>query len=441
MKEKTVYIESLGCNKNTVDSEIILSILKKKGYSRIGEPDKAAFVIINSCAFIDAAKQETIDTVFELAEKKRPEAKLIVAGCFSQLYHREIVKEMPEVDAVIGTGNLETVINTVEGRTTGKYFPESTVLPKHFSEYGGRTELLTPAGCAYIKISEGCSRNCSFCLIPRIKGRLRSRNTDDIVEEARQLEKMGVKELIITSQDTLRFGSDRSEKESLSSLIQNLLSETGIPFFRLLYLRPDRELIRNLDIFSNNRVVPYLDIPLQHVSKKILQLMRRDGDYHSYREMVAEIRKNIPHAVLRSTFIVGFPGETEEEFTMLLDFIQEIRFNHLGVFAFSPQEHTDAAVLPMMVNKRTAEKRREAVLALQKNISKEILSEERGKSFPVLIEESIEGEHISLGRSYHFAPEVDGLFVVRSTKRIEPGSLIRAQVTHAGDYDLFGMAV
>jgi len=441
MKEKTVYIESLGCNKNTVDSEILLSILKKKGYSRTGDPDKAVFVIVNTCAFIDAAKQETIDTVFELAGKKSPEAKLIVAGCFSQLYHREIVKEMPEVDAVIGTGNLEAIINAVEGGITGKYFPESMVLPKRFNEYGGRTELLTPAGYAYIKISEGCSRNCSFCLIPRIKGRLRSRNTADIVEEATQLEKMGVKELIITSQDTLRFGSDRSEKESLSSLIQSLLSETGIPFFRLLYLRPGRELIRNLDIFSNNRVVPYLDIPLQHVSKKILQLMHRDGDYYSYREIIAEIRKKIPHAVLRSTFIVGFPGETEEDFTMLLDFMQEIRFNHLGVFVFSPQEHTDAAVLPMMVDEKTAEKRREAVFALQKNISKEMLSEERGKTFPVLIEENIEEEHISLGRSYHFAPEVDGLFVVHSNTWIEPGSLIRALVTHTGDYDLFGMAV
>ncbi len=441
MNAKTVYIESLGCNKNTVDSEIILSILKKRGYTKTGRPDEAAIVIVNSCAFIDAAKQETIDTVFEIAGKKAPDAKLIVAGCFSQLYHREIEEEMPEVDAIIGTGNLKAIIDAVESRASGRYFPESTELPKRFNEYGSRTELLTPAGYAYIKISEGCSRNCSFCLIPRIKGNLRSRSIAVIVEEAKQLEKMGVKELILTSQDTLRYGSDLSEKESLSLLIKSLLLETDIPVLRLLYLRPGKELIRNLDIFSDSRVAPYLDIPLQHVSKRILQLMRRNGDYDTYRDIITRIRKQIPHAVLRSTFIVGFPGETEEDVTRMLNFIREIRFNHLGVFVFSPQEHTDAAGLPMNVDEKTAKKRKEAVLALQKNISKEILTEERGKTFSVLIEENIEGEYISLGRSYHFAPEVDGLFVVRSDKRIEPGDLIHAKVTHAGEYDLFGTAV
>ncbi len=438
MKEKTVYIESLGCNKNTVDSEIILSILKRRGYTRTRRPDEAAFVIINTCAFIDAAKQETIDTIFELAEEKKPEAKLIVSGCFSQLYHREIEEEMPEVDAVIGNGNLETIIDAVEGRGPGKFLPASIELPEYFNEYGRRTELLTPAGYAYIKISEGCSRNCSFCLIPRIKGKLRSRNTAAIVEEAKQLEKSGMKELILTSQDTLRYGSDLPEKESLPSLVQSLLSETGIPIIRLLYLRPGRELIRNLDIFTDDRVAPYLDISLQHVSKKILQLMHRDGDFGTYRDIIAQARQNIPHAVLRSNFIVGFPGESREDFALLLDFIREIRFNHVGVFVFSPQEHTDAAGIAMTVDERTAELRKEAVYALQKDISKEILAEELGKTFSVLIEENIEEEHISLGRSYHFAPEVDGLFVMRSNRRIEPGSLVRARVTHTGEYDLFG---
>jgi len=441
MKEKTVYIESLGCNKNTVDSEIILSILKKRGYTRTDRPNEAVFVIVNTCAFIDEAKQETIDTIFDLAAKKTKEAKLIVSGCFSQLYHREIEEKMPEVDAVIGTGNLETIIDAVEGRSARKYFPKSTKLPKRFNEYGSRTELLTPKGYAYIKISEGCNRNCSFCLIPRIKGRLRSRRTAVIVEEAKQLEKMGVKELILTSQDTLRYGSDLVKKEDLASLIKTLLSETGIPIIRLLYLRPGRELIRNLDIFTDSRVVPYLDIPLQHVSKKILQLMRRDGDYGTYHDIIAQVRQNIPHAVLRSTFIVGFPGETEEDFSMLLDFMREIRFNHLGVFAFSPQEHTNTANLTATVDEKTAEIRKEAILALQKDISKEILAQEMGKTFTVLVEECIEGEPISFGRSYHFAPEVDGLFVVQSNKGIEPGSLVRAQVTHVGEYDLYGDAI
>jgi len=436
--EKTYFIESLGCNKNIVDSEIIMTLLKERGYRRVEKPEDADRIIVNTCAFIDEAKQEAIDTILALSRMKRQHARLVVTGCFPQIYSVEIEKQMPEVDTITGSGNLSAVVDAIDSDGEQKSFPHSRTIPDRYTA-ARRTDFITLRGFAYQKISEGCSRSCSFCLIPHIKGRMRSRSIGEILDEIRDLEQRGVKELILTSQDTLSYGLDFEERSSLKELLRRITGETAIPLIRLLYLRPATALLGILDLFENRRILPYFDIPIQHVSKKILKNMNREGDSRYYEKVIGRIRDRIPHAVFRTTLITGFPGEGEEEFEELLGFVERIKFNHVGVFTYSPQRETRASALRDRVKGRIAEERREVILARQREISHSLLEAETGKSFDVLIEERVQGEDLYLGRSYHFAPEVDGLFVVRTATELGPGSLVKAKVTAADDYDLHGI--
>ena len=436
-KVKKVYLESLGCNKNTVDSEIMLSILKEKGFERTNSPEDASAIIVNTCAFIDPAKEEAISAILELGRRKREGARLIVAGCLPQIHHRAALDELPEVDAVVGVGNLEALLEAVEHNGTGERdFPSSRFIGDSYREYAAGRELFTPPGYAYLKISEGCSRACSFCIIPAIRGKLRSRAPDSIVEEAKQLEKKGVRELVLTSQDTLGYGLDIGA--GLDRLVERLLSETGISLIRLLYLRPGNELLRALGVFENERVLRYFDIPVQHVSKKVLRDMNRGGDHDEYIGMVDTLRTRFEDAVLRTTLIVGFPGEGAAEFELLQAFVEEARFDHLGVFLFSPQEGTAAFSFKGRVGKKTAEERKKRLLELQRGISRERLSRSVGRDFEVLVEERVAGKNLYLGRSRHFAPEVDGVFVLESARELRPGDLVWARVTRSDDYDLHG---
>jgi len=439
--DKVIYLRSLGCNKNTVDSEVILTLLKKKGYRLTQTPEEASRIIVNTCAFIDDAKEEAIDNILELSVYKKNGAKLIVSGCLPQLYHREILNELPEVDAVVGIGNLESILDAVNAPDTKRDFPESREIGCGYREYGMREELLTLPGYAYVKISEGCSMECSFCLIPKIKGKMRSRLPNNIVEEVRALQQKGIQEVILTSQDTLYYGRDLGIPYGLKSLIEELLKGTNIRFIRTLYLRPSYELFEYINIFKRSGVLPYFDIPIQHVSKNILLSMRRVGDYISLKEIITKIRHYVPEAIIRTTVIVGFPGETEEDFNLLLHFIEEVQFNHLGVFTFSPQRETEAYALKERVPKRIAEERKNTIFEIQREISRRHLRKEVDQVFDVLIEERFKNDPLYLGRSYHFAPEVDGVFLLRSEKEIKPGSIVRAKVTSADDYDLHGVLV
>ncbi len=439
--KKVVYLVSLGCNKNTVDSEIILSLLHEAGYSLTHNPGEASDIIVNTCAFIDDAKEESIDTILELAHYKKRGTRLIVSGCLPQLYSQEILKNMPEVDAVVGVGDISAVVDAVQRTNAQKNFPLSRHLNSEYREYHPRTLFLTSPSSAYMKISEGCSRNCSFCLIPKIKGKMRSRRPSRIIEEAQMLEKKGVSELIITSQDTIRYGDDLQIEGGLRSLMEKLLHETEIRMYRLLYLRPGYRLLENLDIFTHGRVAPYFDIPVQHVSKNILRRMKREGHYEMHMDVVRTIRARVPGAVLRTTLIVGFPGEGSEEFDLLMKFVREAEFDHLGVFTYSPQKGTKSYRMQEVVSKEAAEQRKVRILATQRHVSRSRLMKNIGKVFDVLIEERVEGEKLYLGRSYHFAPEVDGVFVVRSDRRLNPGSIVQALVTSSDDYDLHGMLV
>lgn len=447
--EKCVYLESLGCNKNTVDSEIILSLLRERGYIRTTNPEDASCIIVNTCAFIDDAKRESIDVILGLARYRKAGRRLIVTGCLSQLHPYEIEQELPEVDAIIGVGNLQYVIEAVERPGSPGDYSESRNIPERYREYIQRNEFLTPPGYAYVKISEGCSRACSFCLIPHIKGEHRSRDIEEIIKEVCVLEERGIKEIIITSQDTLSFGEDLGIKNGLKELIYKLLEKTSIPWIRLLYLRPARELLDILEVFEDCRVLPYFDIPIQHASKKILINMNRSGDSTMFLKLIDRVREKLPNAILRTTVMVGFPGEEEEDFQTLLKFIKKVKFHHLGVFVFSPQKETDAYTLKGKVKRAIGERRKKEIMLIQQGISRDLLQRELGKVHDVLIdeilntgvEESTSSESLYLGRSFHFAPEVDGFFLVRSSKPLRPGIIIRAKVTEAECYDLHGIAL
>ncbi|MBN2322705.1 MAG: 30S ribosomal protein S12 methylthiotransferase RimO [Spirochaetes bacterium] len=438
MKNKSVFFLSLGCSRNTVDSETMMTLLERAGHTIVENPKEAEVLVVNTCAFIDEAKQESIDTILALSQKKQPGSRLVVTGCFSQLYHKEILQTMPEVDAVAGIGNLGIIIDTVE-KTGTRDYPQARLIDKGYSEYTVRSRLITKKGYAYLKVSEGCSGSCSFCLIPLIKGPMRSRKSDAVVEDALRLIDLGTKEIVLTSQDTLAYGRDLGMKNGISSLVENILKKTSIERIRVLYLNPHEDLMRILEIFGEDRVLPYFDIPIQHASEKVLASMHRQGGGKYYRELVSRIKERVPGAVFRTGVIVGYPHEREEDFRVLLDFIREVEFNHLGVFVFSPQRETEAAGLGGRVKKRVAEKRRDEVLQLQRTISAKMLAGEIGKFFDVLVEERVQGENIYFGRSYHFAPEVDGVFVLRSEELLEPGSIVKAKVTRADDYDLHGV--
>jgi ribosomal protein S12 methylthiotransferase len=438
---RQIYLRSLGCNKNSVDSEIIMALLGEKGYVMTHDPSEASSIIINTCAFVDEAKEEAIDNIYELSGYKKKGTSIIVTGCFSQMYHKEILKKMPEVDAVIGIGNLNAVVEAVEMPGQKKDFIRSRVIGDSYMEYPARDRLLTLPGYAYLKIADGCSRRCAFCLIPMIRGEQRSREISRIVEEARDLEKKGISEIVLVSQDTLSYGSDLNISNGLKKLIKRLLEGTAVRYFRLLYLRPDPVLLENLDIFEDSRVLPYFDIPVQHASEKILKKMNRPGTPASYSEIMKEIRGRFRESVLRTSVIIGYPGETEEDFNMLLKFLNKNQFDHLGVFSFSPQKGTSAFDLKKRVKPAVIESRKKTVMELQRGISKSRLEENIGMIHEVLIEEKIEDRMLYIGRSFHFAPEVDGVFLVKSHRELKPGCLIRAEVTKADDYDLHGVDV
>jgi ribosomal protein S12 methylthiotransferase len=438
---KTYYIESLGCNKNTVDSEILMTLLRDRGFMRVDSPDLANLIIVNTCAFIDEAKQEAVDTILELSRYRNENVRLIATGCLPQIHAGELLKQMPEVDVVAGAANLQSIIDSLHSHQPTRDLRQSRVAADRYSQRVKRTDFLSDRGFAYLKISEGCSRKCSFCLIPSIRGSLRSRSIDEIVEEALYLEQRGVKEIILTSQDTLSYGDDLGKRYALRDLIERLLESTGNTRFRLLYLRPAETLLQHLDLFDHERIHAYFDIPVQHVSERIIRRMNREGTAGEYESVIDGIRARIPNAVLRTTVITGFPGEEEEDFQNLLEFISRVRFNHVGVFSFSPQRGTAAHALRKRIPLPIAQRRRDEILELQRRISRELMAGEIGTICDVLVEEKVANHSLYFGRSYHFAPEVDGCFLVRCSRERKPGSLVRARVTGSDDYDLSGVEI
>lgn len=436
---KKIGFISLGCPKNQVDSELMIKKLADAGYDMIDTPIGADVVIINTCGFIEAAKKEAIDNILEMAQYKEDGdvGKIIVIGCMAQRYKDEILKEMPEVDAVAGLGINENIVSFVDGVLgEGKKseYPVKTSLP-----LTGERMLTTPSHWAYLKISDGCSNCCAFCAIPQIRGPFRSREMDDIVSEAESLAKQGVKELILIAQDTTRYGWDLYGELKLPELLSRLDKVEGLRWIRLLYCYPDRltdEVLKT--IRDSEKVLHYIDLPLQHASGKVLKDMNRQGDRETLTGLIEKIRSYLPDCVIRTTFITGFPGETDEDFDELSEFIDDIGFDRLGCFAFSPEEGTKAFTMENQVDKDLAEHRGEVLMEQQYEIFMKKQEALVGKTLECVVEDYDGYSDSYAGRTWMDAPEIDSEIRFVSSRDLDIGSFVNVKVTAVNDYDLIG---
>jgi ribosomal protein S12 methylthiotransferase len=414
-KGERVGIISLGCSRNTVDSEKILSEARAKG-ARICAYEKASTVLVNTCAFTQDAKQESIGVILDLIEQKKMGhiKKIVVYGCLSERYPQELRQNLKEVDTFVGIADFK------------KDFDPSL--------------RLTPRHLAYLKISEGCANFCSYCAIPKIKGKLVSRPKRSILEEVKRLESNGVRELVIIGQDITLYGLDKSSKPELVSLLESILKVTRIPWVRLLYLHPKRVTDELLDLMAGEkRIASYVDMPLQHINDRILKLMNRGITRKEILSIVKKIRMRLPEAALRTTFIVGFPSETEEEFNELCDFAREIKFDKLGAFAYSREEGTKAYDFKKQIREITKKRRQDTLMSAQREISEGLLKRKCGQTIDVIVDEDLtKAEGVYLGRTACDAPEVDGVVFLHSKKKLAPGDIITAKISDSYEYDLVG---
>ena len=433
---------SLGCPKNQVDAEHMLAMMDAEGWEIVDYVDGCDVVIVNTCGFIDDAKKEAIENILDMVELKKEGviSKIIVTGCLAQRYKDEIVKEIPEVDAVVGIGANGDIIKTVEevmsGVDTIEKYPPQCELPLE-----GQRILTTPQYWAYLKIGEGCSNRCTYCTIPSIRGNMRSRSMENIIDEAKQLAELGVKELILIAQDTTSYGLDLYGELKLPELLNELCKINSIEWIRLLYCYPDRitdELIETMK--NQEKIVNYIDLPLQHADDKILKAMNRRGDQALIRSVISKLRSEIPDVVIRTTFIVGFPGEGEEEFETLAEFVNEIEFDRLGVFTFSPQESTPAYDMDNQVEDDVKTRRGEVIMQDQYSIMEEKNNEKIGKTYKVVVEDYDGYSDSYTGRTYMDAPEIDGLVKFTSHKDLDIGDFVDVEIFDIEDYDLIGEA-
>ncbi len=434
---------SLGCPKNQVDAEMLIARLEDDGFLFSDMSEGAVdVVIVNTCGFIDEAKREAIENILDAIEMKNDgETKaVVVTGCLSEVYKEEILKEFPEIDAVVGIGSNGDIADicreAVEGNKNS-YFRPKCDLP-----LDGARHLLSPDHWAYLKIAEGCSNRCTYCAIPDIRGDFRSRKEEEIIFEAKQLASSGVKELIVVAQDTTRYGEDLYGEPKLADLLEKLAEIDGIEWIRILYCYPDRINDRLLEVMRDNeKIVHYIDLPLQHADGKVLKLMNRTGDDKTLRELIAKIRSYMPDVVIRTTFITGFPGEGEEEFETLAEFVRDMRFDRLGCFAYSPQEGTPAFSFENQVDEQTKVDRGENIMELQRTIVDEKNEELMGKTVKVFVEEYDGYLDCYVSRSYMDAPEIDTLIYFTSENSYEEGDFVDVMITDIKDYDLVGREI
>ncbi len=439
---KTFTSVRLGCPKNIIDSEVMEALLEERGYRHQSIIDDPRIILVNTCAFIDAAREEAVEEILQAVELKKQGRcdRVVVAGCLVQRYGRELVQELPEVDLFIGTGEVGRIADHLcsmesPGGPESRLFAGS---PDFLMTAALPRRLSTMPASAFIKIAEGCSNRCSYCVIPDIRGAYRSRTMEDILEETQRLAGQGVKELILTAQETTAYGSDLPGKLSLGTLMEGMATVEGIQWIRLLYTHP-----RNCgdDLFDvmarEDKICSYLDIPLQHIDDDILRAMNRHCDSRFIRRVLDRARERVPGIALRTSFIVGFPGERREHFKRLMDFVKETKFDHLGVFTYSREEGTKAAVMEEQVRRRTARSRRDRIMREQALISRDINEGYLGSVQEVLLEESADMPgYTHLGRTRFQAPEIDGATYVTSPGS-EPGDMVRCRIVDADSYDLF----
>lgn len=433
---------SLGCSKNLVDTEVMLRLLHDAGYEITPEEGEAEILVVNTCGFIESAKRESIDTVLDLAALKQGGKcrYLIATGCLVERYREQVMEQLPEIDALLGVGSLCRIVEACQAVQRGERFMAFD--DKETSPLGGERLLTTPEHTAYLKVGEGCDNRCTYCAIPLIRGHFRSRPMEDIVAEAKELEAMGVRELNLIAQDTSRYGMDLYGEYRLAALVRAITEATDIPWIRLLYCYPDKitdELIAELR--DNPRLVRYMDIPIQHISDRVLTAMNRHGGTALIRNTVERLRREVPGIVLRTTAMVGFPGETEEELAELDAFLKEARFDHFGAFTYSPEEGTAAAEMPDQIEEEVKQRRYDTVMQTQLFLTEEQNRAKLGRIYTVLCEGFDTVAEVYYGRSYADAPDVDGKVYFKSPFAVPQGSFVRVRVTDALDYDLVGEAV
>ena len=434
---------SLGCSKNLVDTEVMLRTLYDAGFEITPDETEAEIIVINTCGFIESAKQESIENILDAAKLKEwgKCRHIVVTGCLAERYRDEIMQEMPEVDAIIGVGSLEDITEACSAVLRGEKY--SSFKDKETSKLGGERILTTDEHTAYLKIAEGCDNKCTYCAIPMIRGRLRSRPIEDIVKEAQDLEAMGVKELNLIAQDTSRYGLDLYGEYSLAKLVRAITEATSIPWIRLLYCYPDKITDELIDELANNpRLVKYMDIPIQHISDKMLRAMNRHGGKELIRDAVRRLREGVPGIVLRSTAMVGFPGETEEDFCELCEFIKEARFDRFGAFTYSAEEGTLAAEFDGQIDEQIKQDRYDVLMQTQLTVAEELGAAKVGSVQTVLCDGYDTVAEVYYGRSYADAPDVDGKVYFTSPRRkINTGAFVQVKITEAMDYDLVGEVI
>lgn len=438
-----ILFVSLGCDKNLVDSEMMLGMLEERGFAFALDEEEADIVVVNTCCFIGDAKEESINTLLQMGELRESGRikGLIAAGCLAQRYREEIQREIPQVDAIVGTTVIEEIVSAVEEVLTGhgrNHYKDINAEPAA----GHRRVVTTGGHFAYLKIAEGCDKHCTYCIIPRVRGSFRSVPMEKLVAEARQLAESGVKELILVAQETTLYGVDLYGKKTLPRLLHELAQLDGIRWIRILYCYPEEiteELIQTIAL--EPKVCHYLDIPIQHASDAILKRMGRRTNQKELRNMIAKLRSQIPDICLRTTLISGFPGETQEDFEELYRFVNEMEFDRLGVFAYSQEEDTPAAEFPDQVEESVKEARREELMELQQEIAFEKAERMAGRTLTVMIEGKLADEDAYVARTYADAPNVDGYLFVNTSAELMTGDFVRVSVTGSNEYDLIGEIV
>lgn len=428
---------SLGCPKNQVDGEALLAKLAAAGYKIVNEIENSDVMIVNTCGFIEDAKREAIDTILEVAQYKEAGviSALVVTGCLAERYQDEILKEMPEVDAVIGIGANADIVKVCDKALCGiqtSNYPNKCYLP-----IDDERVLSTPSHWAYLKIAEGCDNRCSYCAIPGIRGKFRSRKIESVVDEAKSLVNRGVKEIILVAQDTTKYGQDLYGEYSLDKLLKELVKIDGLEWIRLFYCYPQRITDSLIEVIANeDKVCKYIDIPLQHSDTTVLKNMNRVGDGNDYRALLDKMRKAIPDLALRTTFMVGFPGETDEQFENLCDFVKDMKFDKMGCFTFSPEEDTPAFDMDNQIDEDVKKRRQEVLMNAQYSITEASNKNRVGNVYKVIIDSFADRKYT--GRSYMDSPEIDSGIIFTSNKKLNIGDFVNVKITDFDGYDLIG---
>lgn len=439
---KILFI-SLGCDKNLVDSEVMLGMLGQRGYSFTDDEQEAEAVVINTCCFINDAKEESIQTILEMAELRKSGQirALIVAGCLAQRYADEIQKEIPEVDAIIGTTAIDAIVETLEGVLEGRAVNRFDDIDKALQ--GGHKRVVTTGGYyAYLKIAEGCDKHCTYCIIPKVRGRYRSIPMPELLKEAEELAQNGVKELILVAQETTLYGMDLYGVKTLPRLLTELCKIEGLSWIRILYCYPEEltdEIIKVIK--EEKKICNYLDIPVQSGSDRVLKRMGRRTDTAQISSMIRRLREEIPDICIRTTFITGFPGESKEDHEDTLAFVNEMEFDRLGVFTYSAEENTPAAEMPDQIPEETKQQRRDEIMELQQEIAFEAAEKMVGRCVDAMIEGRMPEEDVYVARTYKDAPSVDGYLFIHTDAQLLSGDFVKVRITGSNEYDLIGEIV